>query len=85
LILDEATADLDTQTEKMIQQSLEKMRKNRTTLIVAHRLSTIQSADLILVLDHGKIIERGTHQQLLAMHGHYYEMYQLQHQIKNHN
>mgnify|MGYP001252256749 CR=1 FL=1 len=83
LILDEATANLDTQTEKMIQQSLEKMRKNRTTLIVAHRLSTIQSADLILVLDHGKIIERGTHQQLLAMHGHYYEMYRLQHQTKD--
>ncbi len=80
LILDEATANLDTQTEKLIQKSLAKMRKNRTTIIVAHRLSTIEDADLILVLDHGQIVERGTHQQLLELHGQYIKMYQLQHQ-----
>ncbi|MCU9595560.1 ABC transporter transmembrane domain-containing protein [Caldibacillus thermolactis] len=78
LILDEATANIDTETEEMIQQALAKMRKGRTTIAIAHRLSTIQDADLILVLHKGEIVERGNHQQLLAQKGLYYKMYLLQ-------
>ena len=78
LILDEATANIDTETELLIQDSLEKMRTVGTMLIVAHRLSTIQHADNIIVLSHGKILEQGTHQQLLARHGRYYQLYTLQ-------
>lgn len=78
LILDEATANIDTETEEAIQIALEKMRKGRTTIAIAHRLSTIQDADLILVLHQGEIVERGTHQQLLAKKGLYYKMYLLQ-------
>ena len=77
-ILDEATANIDTETELLIQDSLEKMRSVGTMLIVAHRLSTIQHADNIIVLSHGKILEQGTHQQLLARHGRYYQLYTLQ-------
>ena len=76
--LDEATANIDTETELLIQDSLEKMRTVGTMLIVAHRLSTIQHADNIIVLSHGKILEQGTHQQLLARHGRYYQLYTLQ-------
>ena len=78
MILDEATANIDTETELLIQDSLEKMRTVGTMLIVAHRLSTIQHADNIIVLSHGKILEQGTHQQLLAAHGRYYQLYMLQ-------
>ena len=78
MILDEATANIDTETELLIQDSLEKMRSVGTMLIVAHRLSTIQHADNIIVLSHGKILEHGTHQQLLARHGRYYQLYTLQ-------
>ena len=78
MILDEATANIDTETELLIQDSLEKMRSVGTMLIVAHRLSTIQHADNIIVLSHGKILEQGTHQQLLANHGRYYQLYTLQ-------
>ena len=78
MILDEATANIDTETELLIQDSLEKMRSVGTMLIVAHRLSTIQHADNIIVLSHGKILEQGNHQELLAKHGRYYQLYILQ-------
>ncbi|MCW6666403.1 ABC transporter ATP-binding protein/permease [Aerococcaceae bacterium NML190938] len=78
LILDEATANIDTQTEEYIQASLRKMRQGRTTIAIAHRLSTIRDANQILVLDKGRIIERGTHDELIALGGTYYQMYQLQ-------
>ena len=78
MILDEATANIDTETEILIQDSLEKMRSVGTMLIVAHRLSTIQHADNIIVLSHGKILEQGSHQELLAKHGRYYQLYTLQ-------
>jgi len=78
LVLDEATANVDTETEEKIQVALQEMRKGRTTIIIAHRLSTIQDADLILVLNHGEIVERGTHQELLKQQGLYYTMYLLQ-------
>ena len=78
MILDEATANIDTETELLIQDSLEKMRSVGTMLIVAHRLSTIQHADNIIVLSRGRILEQGTHQQLLAVHGRYYQLYTLQ-------
>lgn len=78
LILDEATANIDTETEEAIQYALEKMRKGRTTIAIAHRLSTIQDADLILVLHDGVIVERGNHQELLALGGLYHKMFLLQ-------
>ncbi len=78
MILDEATANIDTETELLIQDSLERMKNIGTMLIVAHRLSTIQHADNIIVLSHGQIIEQGCHQQLLAKHGRYYQLYTLQ-------
>lgn len=78
LILDEATANIDTETEVLIQRSLEKIRNIGTMLVVAHRLSTIQHADQIIVLQHGEIIERGTHQQLLKNKGYYHKLYRLQ-------
>lgn len=78
LILDEATANIDTETEALIQSALEVLKKGRTTFIIAHRLSTIRSADQILVLHRGEIVERGTHEELLALGGRYYQMYRLQ-------
>ncbi|WP_143788776.1 ATP-binding cassette domain-containing protein, partial [Oenococcus oeni] len=78
LILDEATANIDTQTEAAIQKALKNMRTNRTTIAIAHRLSTIKDADLILVLDKGSVVERGTHRQLLAKKGYYYDLYKMQ-------
>lgn len=78
LILDEATANIDTETEVLIQDSLEKLMKIGTMLIVAHRLSTIQHADNIIVLSHGQIVEQGNHQALLAARGKYYKLYTLQ-------
>ncbi|EGC23585.1 ABC transporter ATP-binding protein [Streptococcus sanguinis] len=78
LILDEATANIDSETEELIQTSLRKMRQGRTTIAIAHRLSTIQDADCIYVLDKGRIIESGSHEELLAKDGTYKKMYQLQ-------
>ena len=78
MILDEATANIDTETEVLIQDSLEKMMNIGTMLIVAHRLSTIQHADKIIVLSHGEIIEEGNHFELLEKKGRYYGLYMLQ-------
>lgn len=78
LVMDEATANIDTETEILIQEALEKLMKNRTTIMVAHRLSTIQHADCIMVMHKGKIRERGTHQELLAQNGIYKKLYELQ-------
>ncbi|HBW37338.1 ABC transporter ATP-binding protein [Desulfosporosinus sp. BICA1-9] len=78
LVLDEATASVDTETEEAIQTALGKMRKGRTTIAIAHRLSTIQDADLILVLHNGKIVERGTHTELLVNEGIYHKMFMMQ-------
>ncbi|EES75162.1 ABC transporter, ATP-binding protein [Paenibacillus sp. oral taxon 786 str. D14] len=78
LILDEATANIDTETEALIQSALEVLKRGRTTFIIAHRLSTIRSADQILVLHRGENVERGTHEELLALGGRYYQMYRLQ-------
>lgn len=78
LVMDEATANIDTETEVLIQEALEKLMKGRTTIMVAHRLSTIQHADCIMVMHKGKIRERGTHQELLAQNGIYKKLYELQ-------
>jgi ABC-type multidrug transport system fused ATPase/permease subunit len=78
LILDEATSDVDTETEVLIQRALETVMQGRTTFVIAHRLSTIRHADQIVVMDHGRIVERGTHQQLLSAGGHYADLYQAQ-------
>ncbi len=75
LILDEATSSIDTRTEKMVQESMDKLMKGRTTFVIAHRLSTVKNSDCIIVLDHGRIIERGTHDQLLEQKGTYYHLY----------
>ena len=78
LVMDEATANIDTETELLIQEALEKLMQNRTTIMVAHRLSTIQHADCIMVMHKGKIREQGTHQELLAQGGIYKKLYELQ-------
>lgn len=75
LVLDEATASIDTVTEKAIQDAIEIVTKGRTSFVIAHRLSTIVDADIILVVNDGKIIERGTHKELMAMHGYYYDLF----------
>jgi ATP-binding cassette subfamily B multidrug efflux pump len=78
LILDEATSSIDTETEQLIQQAIERVMRDRTSIVVAHRLSTIQNADRIIVLHHGEIREQGTHQELLAERGLYWKLYKLQ-------
>jgi len=78
LILDEATSSIDTETEELIQYATDKLTENRTSIVIAHRLATIQKADNILVLDHGKIVESGNHQELLKQNGLYRKLYQLQ-------
>jgi subfamily B ATP-binding cassette protein MsbA len=81
LILDEATSSLDSESESMIQQGLSHLMRGRTTFVIAHRLSTIRRADQILVVEAGNIVERGTHPELYALHGRYWDMYTRQHQL----
>ena len=75
LILDEATSSIDTRTESLVQQGMDRLMCGRTTFVVAHRLSTVKNADCIMVLEQGRIIERGTHDQLIAGKGRYYQLY----------
>jgi ATP-binding cassette subfamily B protein len=82
LILDEATSSVDTATEKLIQHALEVLMHGRTSFVIAHRLSTIKAATQIIVLQHGEIIERGTHDELLAVRGHYYGLYSMQYRYQ---
>ena len=81
LILDEATSNVDTRTEILVQKAMDKLMKGRTCFVIAHRLSTIVDADLILVLNHGHIVEQGTHAQLLAKKGFYYDLYTSQYAV----
>ncbi|HMA55004.1 MAG TPA: ATP-binding cassette domain-containing protein, partial [Acidobacteriota bacterium] len=82
LVLDEATSSLDSQSEALIQDALERIMKNRTSLVIAHRLSTILAADMILVLEAGRLVERGTHAELLAKGGLYASLYETQFRIE---
>ena len=75
LVLDEATSSVDTRTERHIEHGMDRLMKNRTTFVIAHRLSTVRNSDAIMVLEHGEIVERGTHEELLDMQGRYYELY----------
>ena len=81
LVLDEATSSLDTESESFIQESLEELLEGRTTFVIAHRLSTIRRADLILVIEAGEIVERGRHEELMALGGRYHRLYTLQARI----
>jgi subfamily B ATP-binding cassette protein MsbA len=82
LILDEATSSLDSESEALIQQGLSYLMQGRTTFVIAHRLSTIRRADQILVIEQGRIVERGTHEQLFALRGRYHELYTKQHGVE---
>ncbi len=82
LILDEATSSLDSESEAMIQDGLQSLRRGRTTFVIAHRLSTIRSADQILVLEAGEIVERGTHEELIAVNGRYKQLYDKQYRFE---
>ena len=75
LILDEATSSIDTRTEKIVQEGMDKLMQGRTTFVIAHRLSTVKNSDCIMVLEQGRIIERGNHEQLLEKKGKYYQLY----------
>ena len=81
LVLDEATSSLDTESEALIQKSLDDLLRDRTTIVIAHRLSTIQRADLILVIESGQIVERGRHEELMALRGRYHQLYTVQARI----
>jgi ATP-binding cassette subfamily B protein len=81
LILDEATSSVDTESEQMIQQAIDKLINGRTNIIIAHRLSTIRKADLIMVLDRGEVKEMGSHEELLALNGHYSNLYKMQYEV----
>jgi len=82
LVLDEATSSLDSESEALIQDGLRSLRAGRTTFVFAHRLSTIRSADQILVTEHGEIVERGTHEELMALHGRYRTLYDKQYRLE---
>ncbi len=75
MILDEATSSIDTRTETLVQRGMDALMKGRTTFVIAHRLSTVRNSDCILVLEQGRIIERGTHDELLEKQGRYYQLY----------
>jgi len=75
LILDEATSSIDTRTERLVQEGMDHIMEGRSTFVIAHRLSTVRNSDIICVMDHGRIIEQGNHDELLAKQGKYYQLY----------
>ena len=75
MILDEATSSIDTRTEEIVQRGMDKLMEGRTVFVIAHRLSTVKNSNVIMVLEHGRVIERGTHEQLIAEKGQYYQLY----------